>query len=187
MARPPLRTAQCTHAATPPTAERRLFCALASGTPYEVGALCSAHLFSNTYNYGRCPQCGEGDLRARATVTTYPHLLVVELGRRDLGIGSSAASQLPWPLTVATELELGGGSSPHKYDAIAVFYNNGAHWWADLLCSRHFRKRKGSASYRYDGLEAGGKLRYCSPSLTMTSDARYISMVIYRCRSVQDG
>jgi len=34
----------------------------------------------------------------------------------------------------------------------AVVYNDGAHWWADLRCAKHF-KRGARGSYRYDGLE----------------------------------
>ena len=35
-------------------------------------------------------------------------------------------------------------------------------------------------SYRYDGLEAGGALRYAGRELTLTSDPRHISLVLYR-------
>mmetsp|Transcript_37140 Transcript_37140/g.97640 ORF Transcript_37140/g.97640 Transcript_37140/m.97640 type:complete len:81 (+) Transcript_37140:2-244(+) len=76
-------------------------------------------------------------------------------------------------------MERRAGGEPQAYEAAAVIYNNGAHWWADLLCSRHFKRRR-AASYRYDGLEAGGALRYCAPSLTLTSEPRYISVVLYR-------
>ncbi|KAL3912845.1 MAG: hypothetical protein SGPRY_008193 [Prymnesium sp.] len=140
----------------------------------------SAHLSSNTYDYGLCPQCGEGNLRARTVSDRYSQLLVVELGRPDDGVGSSAADHLPWQLHVASQMEIVTAACPATYKAIAVVYNNGAHWWADLLCSRHFRKRQGEASYRYDGLEHGGRLRYSAPGLTLTSDPRFISLVLYR-------
>ena len=64
-----------------------------------------------------------------------------------------------------------------RYQAVAVVYNDGSHWWADLL-------RAAAApypeSYRYDGLEAGGALRYAGRELTLTSDPRHISLVLYR-------
>ena len=39
---------------------------------------------------------------------------------------------------------------------------------------------RGFASYRYDGLEAEGQLRFCGYSLELTSDPRHISLVMYR-------
>ena len=38
----------------------------------------------------------------------------------------------------------------------------------------------GYASYRYDGLEAEGRLRFCGYRLQMTSDPRHVSVVLYR-------
>ena len=65
--------------------------------------------------------------------------------------------------------------------AVAAAYNNGAHWWADLLSSRHFKDSGQHASYRYDGLESDGQLRYAAlDELTLTSDSRHISLVFYR-------
>ena len=58
-------------------------------------------------------------------------------------------------------------------------YNDGAHWWADVMCAKHFvGARRGC--YRYDGMEAGGQLRYAGPKLTLTSEPRLISFVLYR-------
>ena len=58
---------------------------LACGTPCEVGSLCAAHLATNPYNYGPCPQCGAGHLRLRGTRPRYSPLILVELGRVDGG------------------------------------------------------------------------------------------------------
>ena len=70
---------------------------------------------------------------------------------------------------------------------LEVVYNDGSHWWADMLCHGHFRRRNGEprgwGSYRYDGLEADGKLRYAAAKLTLTSDPRHISVVLYRKRA----
>ncbi|EOD25816.1 hypothetical protein EMIHUDRAFT_205970 [Emiliania huxleyi CCMP1516] len=69
------------------------------------------------------------------------------------------------------------------YAVAAVVYNDGAHWWADLLSRRHFTKRsRSTGSYRYDGLESGGQLRYAGrgPSPTLTSEPRHVSLVWYR-------
>ena len=75
------------------------------------------------------------------------------------------------------------------YSPIAVTYNDGTHWWADIASSAHFKKRRGDpmgeASYRYDGMEADGRLRFTSWShdgIQMTSDSRRISFVLYRRR-----
>ena len=73
----------------------------------------------------------------------------------------------------------GGGAAAQRYAAVAVVYNDGSHWWADLMCDRHF-KRGQRGCYRYDGLEADGALRYVGPTLTLTSDARLVSFVLYR-------
>ena len=83
----------------------------------------------------------------------------------------------------------GVGGAVAVYEAVAVVYNDATHWWADLKSSGHFRHRKGAdgisrplgaASYRYDGLEAEGQLRFCGHELTLTSDPRHISVVLYR-------
>ena len=41
--------------------------------------------------------------------------------------------------------------------------------------------------YRYDGLEEGGRLRYVAPTLTLTSDARHVSLVMYRRSDVRES
>ena len=63
---------------------------------------------------------------------------------------------------------------------LAVVYNDGSHWWADILCSRQFRRRQAAACYRYDGLEASGVLRHTGPTLTLSSDTRHLSLILYR-------
>ena len=165
---------------------------LAAGVPPEVGALASAHLSSAPYDYGTCPRCGQAQLCARACEPVFSPLLLVELGRLDGGIGadSSAASCLPWTPEVAPRCVLRVGSSRQAYTAVAVVYNDGSHWWGDMLSSSHFKRQKrddggpdeplGYASYRYDGLEAEGRLRFCGYSLHMTSDPRHVSVVLYR-------
>ena len=111
---------------------------------------------------------------------------MVELGRLDGGVsaGSSAAGDLSWRPTVSPSMTLTIGGEQMVYSAIAVVYNDGSHWWADLMCHRHFKRvdkqPKGLASYRYDGLEAEGMLRFTGYNLTLTSDSRHISLVLYR-------
>jgi len=168
---------------------------VAGGVRKEVGALCAAHLGSNEYDYGCCPQCGVGALRMRAQHPEWPPLLLVELGRFDGGVGGgdlAAPTHLPWTLDVARTMRIELRQGVQEYSAAAVVYNDGSHWWADLLCSRHFKRKRGEdgilrpcgdASYRYDGLEAGGKLRFAglsSGGVILTSDPRYISLVLYR-------
>ena len=159
---------------------------LASGIQPEVGALCAAHLNTNPYSYGKCPMCGVGTLRSRPVQPTFSPLLMVELGRLDGGVsaGSSAAGDLSWRPTVSPSMTLTIGGEQMVYSAIAVVYNDGSHWWADLMCHRHFKRvdkqPKGLASYRYDGLEAEGMLRFTGYNLTLTSDSRHISLVLYR-------
>lgn len=154
---------------------------LDAGTAAEVGALCAAHLTSNPYDYGSCPQCGRGALRAVADEPQYSAFVLVELGRVDGGANGSAADRLPWSLQVAPRMRLRVAGADGAYEPAAVVYNNGSHWWADLLCSAHFAKRQRAASYRYDGLEEGGRLRYCREgALILTSDPRFVSLVLYR-------
>ena len=159
---------------------------LAAGVPREVGALVAAHLgAANASIYEACPSCAAGPLKARAAEPQFSDLLLVELDR-----GAALAPSLPWRLAVAPSMLLkmggalkdvdGGQSRPMlhaRYQAVAVVYNDGSHWWADLL-------RAAAApypeSYRYDGLEAGGALRYAGRELTLTSDPRHISLVLYR-------
>ena len=156
---------------------------LAAGVPREVGALAAAHLgAANASIYEACPSCAAGPLKARAAEPQFSDLLLVELDR-----GAALAPSLPWRLAVAPSmmLKMGGGHAPPRlrarYQAVAVVYNDGSHWWADLL-------RAAAApypeSYRYDGLEAGGALRYAGRELTLTSDPRHISLVLYR-RSIR--
>ena len=123
----------------------------------------------------------------------------MELGRLDGGLsgGAVAPSKLPWRLQVARTMALSVGGVPQEYGAAAVVYNDGSHWWADLMASGHFKREsigpngerlpkgsrppKGMASYRYDGLEASGRLRFAgSQGLTLTSDERHVSFVLYR-------
>eukprot|EP00965_Chrysotila_dentata_P189652 6173439-Pleurochrysis_carterae.AAC.1 len=154
---------------------------LAGGAQPEIGALCEAHLSANAYDYGGCPMCGKGRLVQRAQRAQWSDLLLVELGRQAAtGTLAGAAHTLPWRLSVAPSVALAAGGTSAQYHAQAVIYNGGNHWWADLVSSRHFVKRQSSASYRYDGLEANGLLRYTGPSLTLSSDPRQISMVLYR-------
>lgn len=153
--------------------------------PPEVGALCAAHLSSNGYDYGPCPQCGVGQMRARAASAAYSPLLLVELGRTDGGVAGSASSLLPYQLDVSPTMVLQVGGVAQEYAAVAIVYNDGTHWWSDMLCGGHFRVDEhgeplGTASYRYDGLECEGQLRYCGTQLKPTSDCRYMSFVVYR-------
>jgi hypothetical protein len=125
---------------------------------------------------------------------TYSPLLLVELGRFDTGFssGSMASSRLPWRPEVAPTMTLRLGGVEQVYSAVAVVYNDGSHWWADMMASGHFKHRKGedgmcrpcgAASYRYDGLEAGGALRFVgagAKGITLTSDRQHISVVLYR-------
>jgi len=156
---------------------------LAAGVTPEVGALAAAHLAGSPYDYGPCPRCGCGRLRARASSPAFSPLLLVELGRPGASAGAEAGNRVPWTLRVEPrmELQLQGGSQ--AYAVAAVVYNDGAHWWADLLSRRHFTKRsRSTGSYRYDGLESGGQLRYAGrgPSPTLTSEPRHVSLVWYR-------
>jgi len=154
-------------------------------------------LSSNPYDYGSCPQCGEGKLELRHKQPSYSALLVVELGRLDGGLtgGAVAPSRLPWRLQVAPTMHLHVDGESCVYAAAAVVYNDGAHWWADLLAAGHFRtmkdgQPKGRASYRYDGLEAAGRLRFTSwgkRGPTLTSDERHISFVLYRRQAPPGG
>ena len=165
---------------------------LQSGVPPEVGALAAAHLARAPYDYGTCPQCAAAPLCARATEATFSPLMIVELGRLDGGVaaGAGAPGRLPWTPCVAPACTFAIGAARQEYHAVAIVYNDGAHWWADMLSSSHFKRRKGPngergehlgvASYRYDGLEADGRLRFCGYRLTMTSDPCHVSLVIYR-------
>lgn len=190
---------------------------LAVGIAPEVGALLAAHLSANAYDYGPCPQCARGPLRARAIEPHYPPLILVEVGREDGGVGGDAAGDLDWFPRVSPTITLrvregasSGEALPQEYQTAAVMYNDGSHWWADLMSPGHFRSDKpasgkathaghgaegddaaalaavaeprGFASYRYDGLEASGRLRFCGYSLELTSDPRHISAVLYRRR-----
>jgi hypothetical protein len=161
----------------------------------QVGQLIAAHLSTNPYNYCICPQCGKGHLRLRHQQPIYSQLLLVELGRIDGGVtgGAVAASKLPWRPQVAASMTLDMSGERQEYTAAAVVYNDGGHWWADIVASGHFKRRReasgrhggrqplGEASYRYDGLEANGQLRYVSADrITLTSDERHISLVLYR-------
>ena len=65
-------------------------------------------------------------------------------------------------------LEVGGHAA--TYSAAAVVFNDGAHWWADMMAAGHYKRRMGAdgvrrpagcACYRYDGLECDGRLRFC--------------------------
>ncbi|KOO28515.1 hypothetical protein Ctob_003365 [Chrysochromulina tobinii] len=149
---------------------------LRHGVAAEVGQLIAAHLSTNPYNYCICPQCGMGHLRLRHQQPIYSQLLLVELGRIDGGVtgGAVAASKLPWRPQVAASMTLDMSGERQEYTAAAVVYNDGGHWWADIVASGHFKRRReasgrhrgrqplGEASYRYDGLEANGQLRYSS-------------------------
>ena len=174
----------------------------------QVGQLIAAHLSTNPYNYCICPQCGKGHLRLRHQQPIYSQLLLVELGRIDGGVtgGAVAASKLPWRPQVAASMTLDMSGERQEYTAAAVVYNDGGHWWADIVASGHFKRSReasgrhggrqplgeasgrhggrqplGEASYRYDGLEANGQLRYVSADgITLTSDERHISLVLYR-------
>ena len=161
----------------------------------QVGQLIAAHLSTNPYNYCICPQCGKGHLRLRHQLPIYSPLLLVELGRIDGGVtgGAVAASKLPWRPQVAASMTLDMSGERQEYTAAAVVYNDGGHWWADIVASGHFKRNReasgrhggrqplGEASYRYDGLEANGQLRYVSADgITLTSDERHISLVLYR-------
>lgn len=161
-----------------------------AGVEREVGKLCAAHLAANPYDYGACPRCGQAPLRQSATRPAYSQLLLVELGRpaesspgrpaaSSAGGLQPAASRLPWRLRVAPEMQLSVDGAAQSYAAVAVVYNDGTHWWADLMCGRHFKGGQ-RGCYRYDGLEADGALRYAGPELTLTSDARLVSFVLYR-------
>ena len=119
----------------------------------------------------------------------------MELGRPAGGSGGGAASRLPWRLALAPRMELRAGGEAATYEAAAVAYNDAAHWWADLRCAKHFDSSAARASYRYDGLEAGGALRFAggggadgsAAALTLTSDPRLISFVLYRRVAVADA
>ena len=150
----------------------------------QVGALVAAHLSANPYKYGLCPKCGGAELRAAAARVAWSPLLLVELGRPAGDASGGAATALPWRLRLAPRVELRAGGEAVTYEVAAVVYNDGAHWWADLRCAKHFKKGGESGSYRYDGLEAGGALRYAGRALTLTSEPRLISFVLYRRVSV---
>ena len=139
----------------------------------------AAHLSANPYKYGLCPKCGAAELRATVARVVWSPLLLVELGRPAGDASGGAAAALPWRLSLAPRVELRAAGGAATYEVAAVVYNDGAHWWADLRCAKHF---KGGArgSYRYDGLEAGGALRYAGRELTLTSEPRLISFVLYR-------
>ena len=145
----------------------------------QVGALVAAHLSANPYKYGLCPKCGGAELRAAAARVAWSPLLLVELGRPAGDASGGAATALPWRLRLAPRVELRAGGEAVTYEVAAVVYNDGAHWWADLRCTKHFKKGE-CGSYRYDGLEAGGALRYAGRALTLTSEPRLISFVLYR-------
>ena len=136
---------------------------LAAGVPREVGALVAAHLgAANAASTRRAQRAPPAARKARAAEPQFSDLLLVELDR-----GAALAPSLPWRLAVAPSMMLkegGGHARPMlraRYQAVAVVYNDGSHWWADLL-------RAAAApypeSYRYDGLEAGGALRYAGRS-----------------------
>ena len=177
---------------------------LAAGVPAEVGALTAAHFSRAPYDYGECPQCGRGALDFRPTQPRYSPLLLVELARDGGVVGGRSSVRLPWSLGVAPRMALEVGGVPVEYEAAAVVYNDASHWWADLLSGGHFRRERpeaglergtvayqrakrsrcaplGRSSYRYDGMEEGGRLRFTGhPRLVMTSEARHISFVLYR-------
>lgn len=175
-----------TYAASAPTLQLPLLLSAAdldsllhAGVEREVGALVAAHLGANPYRYGLCPQCGGAELRAAAARVAWTPLLLVELGRPAGDASGGAASALPWRLKLAPTAELRAGGESARYEVAAVVYNDGAHWWADLRCAKHFKGGE-RGSYRYDGLEAGGTLRYAGRVLTLTSEPRLISFVLYR-------
>lgn len=151
---------------------------LGSGVPAEVGCLVAAHFGHNAYDYGDCPQCGVAPLRARPVDAHFAEYLLVELERP--AVAGSATSQLPYRLRVAPSLKLHIGTETQEYAAAATTYNNGAHWWADILSAHHFRRRARQASYRYDGLEKSGELQYAGQGFITTSDMLYLSLVWYR-------
>lgn len=156
---------------------------LVSGVEAEVGALVSAHLSANPYDYGACPQCGDGQLRSRSIEPIFPSLLLVELGRPAAGGAGGRTDRLPWRLGLAPRLRLDVGGQDAAYNAVALVYNDSNHWWADVLSGVHFRKdAPAPGSYRYDGLEAGGALRYTGrgPAIARTSEQRHMSLVWYR-------
>ena len=100
---------------------------------------------------------------------------------------SSSAAGLGGRPQVSPTTRLRVAADACEFAACAVVYNDGGHWWADMLCHGRFRRRNGEprgwGSYRYDGLEADGKLRYAAAKLTLTSDPRHISVVLYRKRA----
>ncbi len=169
---------------------------LSDGVRAEVGALTAAHFAHNRYDYGTCPLCGRGSLRSRPTQPRYSPLLLVELGRDTDGAGAAGgppARRLPWRLDVAPSMRICIDGSRVDYDVAAVVYSDGSHFWADMTSGAHFRRKKAAAarrrhapplaraSYRYDGLEAGGKLRFSGLGhLVVTSDPALMSLVLYR-------
>ena len=130
----------------------------------------------------------------RAILPHYSPLVLVELGRLDGGLsgGAVAPSKLPWRPHIASTMRLDVGGSAQTYEAVAAIYNDGSHWWSDMLSPAHRKRAKGAdgnqrplgaGSYRYDGLEADGLLQYVGPAtrgIILTSDERHVSIVVYR-------
>jgi hypothetical protein len=58
------------------------------------------------------------------------------------------------------------------YRVLAVIYNDGQHYWADLCVGGH--------TYHYDGMRDGGRMRHLAPHFTCSSDTRYLTLVLYR-------
>lgn len=152
---------------------------LLHGVQPEVGALLCAHLWNNPYLYSKCPVCRQGRMRRCAAEVNCSSLVLVEF-LRD---GNGEDLWLPaFPLFVAPLVELEG----QQYEASAVIYNNGYHWWADMVCSPGLGAGGGRTGYHYDGLTNKGVLNATGSGLTQTSDATQISMVLYR-RSAGDA
>lgn len=156
-------------------------CLLQAGVAREVGALVAAHLNPadldvNPYEYEACHKCCHGQVRAFTGCATWTPLILVELGRLDSLEVCRVQATLPWELTVASHVKLHTADSVATYEVVAVVYNDGSHWWADLRCSNQGTL----GSYRYDGLAKGGKLQFAGSELTLTDDPRKISLVLYR-------
>jgi hypothetical protein len=156
---------------------------LSSGVEAEVGALVAAHLGASPYDYGACPQCGDGQLRSRPIEPAFPSLLLVEIGRPAPGGTGVRTDRVPWRLGLSPRMNLHVAGREAAYHAVALVYNDNDHWWADVLSGVHFRSdAPAPGSYRYDGLEAGGALRYTGrgPAIARTSEPRHMSLVWYR-------
>ena len=93
-----------------------------------------------------------------------------------------ASGTFPISLAAAPEMKLFPGTEHEQhYMLVAVVFNNGQHWWCDVVnhCADPQLPHLLS-TFTYDGLMSNGALRYCGPDVSLSTDERYMSCLVYR-------